>query len=207
MVLVATWRAASRWAEVSFVAPRSPAPRREGSAPPRPGMGNSPHVAWAQACGRILKPRMQAFRNCVWRMGRRGGFAWRGRWAGRAWKRTGWRRGMGDGRGNLRENREDPAPTVGRWRGCHCDPIVTPLPQPCAYHAPRMPPPMGTLRFLHNDAARRAATVFEKWNCLIETYLHVRESPQKMNPCGPFAAVSLLEYGGLKPILPFPRRT
>ena len=106
---------------------------------------------------------------------------------GRAWKRTGWRRGMGDGRGNLRENREDPAPTVGRWRGCHCDPIVTPLPQPCAYHAPRMPPPMGTLRFLHNDAPRRAATVFEKWNCLIETYLHVRgENPPKNEPMRAF---------------------
>ena len=32
-------------------------------------------------------------------------------------------RGEGrDGRGNLRENREDPAPTVGRLRGGHCDP-------------------------------------------------------------------------------------
>jgi len=31
-------------------------------------------------------------------------------------------RALAGGRGNLRENREDPAPTVGRWRGCHCDP-------------------------------------------------------------------------------------
>ena len=29
-------------------------------------------------------------------------------------------RGVGGGRGNLRENREDPAPTVGRLRGFHC---------------------------------------------------------------------------------------
>ena len=28
--------------------------------------------------------------------------------------------GESGGRGNLRENREDPAPTVGRLRGCHC---------------------------------------------------------------------------------------
>ena len=28
-------------------------------------------------------------------------------------------RGGEGGRGNLRENREDPAPTVGRWRGGH----------------------------------------------------------------------------------------
>ena len=55
-----------------------------------------------------------------------------------------------------------------------------------------------------NDAARRVATVFEKWNCLIESCLPVeRERPKKIEPYGPFAAVSLLEYGGLKPILPF----
>ena len=30
--------------------------------------------------------------------------------------------GGANGRGNLRENREDPAPTVGRLRGRHCDP-------------------------------------------------------------------------------------
>ena len=30
-----------------------------------------------------------------------------------------------------------------------------------------------------------------------------KESPKKIDPYGPFAAFSLLEYGGLKPILPF----
>ena len=55
-----------------------------------------------------------------------------------------------------------------------------------------------------NDAARRVATFFEKWNCLIETYLPVRRGFYKrLNLSGPFAAVSLLEYGGLNPILPF----
>ena len=55
-----------------------------------------------------------------------------------------------------------------------------------------------------NDAARRVATVFEKWNCVIESCLPAeRERPQKIEPYRPFAAVSLLEYGGLKPILPF----
>ena len=57
-----------------------------------------------------------------------------------------------------------------------------------------------------NEAARRVATVFEKWNCVIESCLPAeRERPQKIEPYGPFAAVSLLEYGGLKPILPFPK--
>ena len=47
-------------------------------------------------------------------------------------------------------------------------------PPPCAYHATH-----GDLGF-YNDAARRVATVFEKWNCLIESCLPVeRERPQK----------------------------
>jgi len=29
-------------------------------------------------------------------------------------------------------------------------------------------------RGFYNDAARRIATVFEKWNCLIESYLTAR---------------------------------
>ena len=57
----------------------------------------------------------------------------------------------------------------------------------------------------YNDAARRVATLFEKWNCMIETDLRARRLPPKkrLNPYGPFAAGSLLEYGGLNPILPF----
>ena len=56
----------------------------------------------------------------------------------------------------------------------------------------------------YNDAARRVATVFEKWNFLIETDLCARsENPPELNPYGLFAAVSPLEHGGLKPILPF----
>ena len=35
-------------------------------------MGNHPHVAWAQAWGRILKPRMQDSRDGVWWRERRG---------------------------------------------------------------------------------------------------------------------------------------
>ena len=55
-----------------------------------------------------------------------------------------------------------------------------------------------------NDAARRVATFFEKWNFLIETSLPVRRVPYKrLNLSGPFAAVPLLEYGGLNPIPPF----
>ena len=36
-----------------------------------------------------------------------------------------------------------------------------------------------------NDAARRVATVFEKWNCVIETYLRARREnppPKKIDP-------------------------
>ena len=56
------------------------------------------------------------------------------------------------------------------------------------------------------DAARRVATVFEIWCCLIETDLPARREnpPKKIAPYGTFAAVSPLEYRGLKPILPFP---
>ena len=42
--------------------------------------------------------------------------------------------------------------------------------------------------------------------CLIETFFIARgENPlrKRLNPYGPFSADSLLEYGGLKPILPF----
>ena len=57
----------------------------------------------------------------------------------------------------------------------------------------------------YHDAARRVATFFEKWNFLIETYLRARgeNPPKRLNLYGTFAAVSPLEYGGLKPILPF----
>ena len=54
-------------------------------------------------------------------------------------------RGEGrDGRGNLRENREDPAPTVGRLRGFHCGPHRAQRPpiaaaSMCVPCPPRMP--------------------------------------------------------------------
>ena len=54
----------------------------------------------------------------------------------------------------------------------------------------------------YNDAARRVATFFKKWNFLIERGLP-DVKPKKDCPLRGFAAVSLLEYGGLKPILPF----
>ena len=44
----------------------------------------------------------------------------------------------------------------------------------------------------HNDAARRVATVFEKWNFLIETYLRIRRgkyeklTPPGLSPRSPF---------------------
>ena len=63
---------------------------------------------------------------------------------------------------------------------------------------------IATRHYNNHDAARRVATIFEKWNCLIETYLPVRRgSYKRLNLSVPFAAVSLLEYGGLNPIPPF----
>ena len=50
---------------------------------------------------------------------------------------------------------------------------------------------------------RRVATFFEKWNFLIETYLPVRRAPINDCPLRAFRRGSLLEYGGLNPILPF----
>ena len=43
----------------------------------------------------------------------------------------------------------------------------------------------------YNDAARRVATLFEKWNCMIETDLRARREnlPRKIDPLRPFAAV------------------
>ena len=56
----------------------------------------------------------------------------------------------------------------------------------------------------YNDAARRVATFFEKWNCKIETCLRARrESPPKRLTHTGFFAIPLLEHGGLQPILPF----
>ena len=48
-------------------------------------------------------------------------------------------------------------------------------------------------RNIHHDAARRVATFFEKWDCLIETYLRIRRGnpPKRLNSYRPFAAVSL----------------
>ena len=64
---------------------------------------------------------------------------------------------MGRGRGNLRENREDPAPTVGRSE----DAIAIQMSSHRRRHAhtvhPACHPPMGTYNLYH-DAARRIAT-------------------------------------------------
>ena len=67
---------------------------------------------------------------------------------------------------------------------------MPPIAPPCAYHATH-----GLYGF-YNDAARRVATVFEKWNFLIETDLRARrENPPKIDPLRAFRRGSLLEYG------------
>ena len=61
-------------------------------------------------------------------------------------------RGRGwDGRGNLRENREDPAPTVGRLRGFRCD--ASPPTIICDHMGIN-----GNGEWEGSDAARRVAT-------------------------------------------------
>ena len=61
---------------------------------------------------------------------------------------------MGDGRGNLRENREDPAPTVGRSE----DAIAIQMSSHRRRHAhtvhPACHPPMGTYNLYHDAACR-----------------------------------------------------
>ena len=49
-----------------------------------------------------------------------------------------------------------------------------PLPPPCAYHATPHAALLWRPYGLYNDAARRVATFFEKWNFLIETYSPAR---------------------------------
>ena len=61
------------------------------------------------------------------------------------------RGGGRDGRGNLRENREDPAPTVGI--AIRIAPKGRPLPPPCAYHATPHPP---MSPWFYNDAAPKS---------------------------------------------------
>ena len=71
---------------------------------------------------------------------------------------------------------------------------------PCTTHASRLWGPYN----LYHDAACRVATVFEKFNPLIENSLRVRrENPPPIEPLPGLSLRSLLEYGGLKPILPF----
>ena len=145
--------------EVLFVAPRSPAPRREGSAPPRPGMGNPPHVPWAQACGRILKPRMQASRNRAWWRGRAGRVcaAGDGRWAGESSRKPRRPRPYSRAlagiplrvasrswchqsqRNVLKRDASHHVATNALPPYAHERPAAT----VCAYHVPRMPPTYG----------------------------------------------------------------
>ena len=129
-----------------------PVSRREGSAPRGAGMGNGPH------------PCAHASREPIL-MGLTGGFVAMRRATSR-FKNTALRFQnisprratslqthprqplMGRGRGNLRENREDPAPTVGICG----DIIAIQMLSHCRRHAhtmhPACCPPMGTLRFL-----------------------------------------------------------
>ncbi|KQM08244.1 MAG: hypothetical protein AL399_08350, partial [Candidatus [Bacteroides] periocalifornicus] len=56
-----------------------------------------------------------------------------------------------------------------------------------------------------NEAARRVAMVFEKWNCLIKIALHARRCPhERLTHTGLLQRDSLLEYCGLNLTLPFP---
>ena len=91
------------------------------------------------------------------------------------------RGGMGGGIFALRR----PRPYSRHGRGFRCD--ASPPTIICDHVGIN-----GNGEWEDNDAAHRVATVFEKWNCLIETDLRARREnpPQKLNPYGHFAAVS-----------------
>ena len=82
------------------------------------------------------------------------------------------RGGGRDGRGNLRENREDPAPTVGHLRGFHCASHCDPNVAHGRHHARAMPH-METPVF---TTTRHAASLRSSNNCkcLIETFFIAR---------------------------------
>ncbi len=61
-----------------------------------------------------------------------------------------------------------------------------------------------------NDAARRVATVFEKWNCVIETDLPKRRgraANKRLNPCGALEGFPLFGIRRFQYDSPVPRRT
>ena len=68
-------------------------------------------------------------------------------------------------------------------------PTAPPLPR-ISYQTPLMA--RNVMPFYH-DAARRVATVFEKWNCLVERAVPTKGPPHKrLTPYGSFAAVPLM---------------
>ena len=67
---------------------------------------------------------------------------------------------------------------------------------------------IATRHYNNHDAARRIATIFEKWNCLIETYLPVRrENPPQLNPCRAFRRGSPFGIRRFKSYSPISRKT
>ena len=106
---------------------------------------------------------------------------------------------------------EDPAPTVGRLRGFHCDPHRAQRPPigpsirvPCH---PTCLPPMEPLWFLQRRGTPRRYVLREPELPDLKHFTRKKgKTPitnKGLNPYGPFAAVPPLEYDGLKPILPF----
>ena len=109
---------------------------------------------------------------------------------------------MGRGRGNLRENRKDPAPTVGICG----DIIAIQMLSHCRRYAhtvhPACPSPKETLWFLQQRGTPRRYGLREM-ELVIETSLPVRRiSYKRLSPPPGLSPRSLLEYGGLNPILP-----
>ena len=86
---------------------------------------------------------------------------------------------------------------------CACAPHRHSMRIPCP---PSTPPTYGAPMVF--TTMRHVASLRSSNNCkcLIETFFIARvKSPlhKRLNPCGLFSAAPLLEYGGLKPILPF----
>ena len=66
-----------------------------------------------------------------------------------------------------------------------------------------MPPAYGNLWFLSRRGMPRRYSLREPELPDLNHFIRRPITNKRLNPYGSFAAVSLLEYGGLKPILPF----
>ena len=122
------------------------------------------------------------------------------------------RMGVNGGRcGNPPQRYPRKRPTVGAGSSQREDsPAHRNIRIPCPHGNPRMPPPMNPWFLQRRGTPRRYVLREPELPDLNHFTRNKGKAPithKRLNPYGSFAAVSLLEYGGLKPILPVLRRT